>query len=209
MVNEKEIREGAEAKIYFGKFLGFDCAVKDRIRKAYRDSLLDEAIRKQRTRKEAKIIAVASENGLAVPSLLWSGDTKMAITRIRGTMLNELLQVKMEKRTAYNIFNQTGFLLAKLHNIGITHGDFTPANLVFDGDGKVWAIDFGLADFGHSPEEMALDLLLMKRSVYKANFAIFLASYTKESGKRGAETLKRLNEIERRGRYQTRTLLTS
>ncbi len=57
-----------------------------------------------------------------------------------------------------------------------------------------------------SMEDKALDLLLMKRSINTMQFRAFADGY-KAQGKDAAGVMKRLGEIEKRGRYQTRTLL--
>ena len=204
----RERQEGAEAKVYPVTLIGIEGIIKDRIKKDYRAEQLDKTIRSQRTRKEARIIAIASEKGLRVPSVLWVGETKMAMTRINGIQLSELLNARMDDATKRSVFRQAGELLSGLHRANLTHGDYTPANLMVDSDGTVWAIDFGLADTDPSAEGRALDVLLMKRSVGKNEFAEFVNGYSAGSGALGKETLARLREIELRGRYQTRSMLT-
>ena len=200
--------EGAEAKVYRTRLLGIDAVVKERIEKTYRNETLDGALRTERTKREARIISVASGNGSAVPTLLLAGRNSLVMTRIDGALLCDMLSVKMKTELSRKIFGQAGSLLAELHKLGINHGDFTPANLIVDRDDKVWAIDFGLADMSNSVEESALDLLLMKRSVKRSEYEAFLKRYLKDSGQAGAGVAKRLREIELRGRYQSRTLLT-
>ena len=58
----------------------------------------------------------------------------------------------------------------------------------------------------NSLEDKALDLLLMKRSSSAGQFLAFVDGY-KRLGKDAPWVLRRLKEIEKRGRYQTRTLL--
>jgi Kae1-associated kinase Bud32 len=95
-------------------------------------------------------------------------------------------------------------MLARMHNAGIVHGDFTPANIMLCG-GVPYVIDFGLAADVGSTEEKAIDLLLMKRSLPKKEYLIFEKSYARE-GTGSRATLERLAEVEKRGRYQVRTL---
>ncbi|MDE1859836.1 MAG: Kae1-associated serine/threonine protein kinase, partial [Candidatus Micrarchaeota archaeon] len=97
-----------------------------------------------------------------------------------------------------------GKLLAKLHNIDIAHGDFTPANLISSGN-KLYLIDFGLSESTNSIEEKALDLLLMRRHMHASLYRSFIDNYAK-AAKQGREITARLAKIEERGRYQTRTL---
>jgi len=99
---------------------------------------------------------------------------------------------------------KAGEQLALLHNAGITHGDFTPANLISNGR-EIYLIDFGLAEPTSSSEERALDVLLMKRQMSRERYSDFARAYSK-AAKSSGETLRRLAEIEERGRYQIRTL---
>lgn len=200
--------EGAEAKVYRERLLGIDAVVKDRVRKAYRNEELDREIREERTKKEARIMALASRGGAAVPMLLMVRGNAIVMTYIKGELLSSMLS-SAHRRNLGDIFVQAGGLLAKLHSLGINHGDYTPANLLVDGSGVVWAIDFGLSDTGNSDEEFALDLLLMKRSVKKREYVQFLNQYVEKSGSSGSAVIKRLKEIEMRGRYQSRSLLTA
>jgi len=202
------ISEGAEAKIYSGKMLGIDVIVKDRIKKPYRIAEIDNPLRHQRTRTEAKILFLASSSGLNVPSVLLIGRTTLTIKKIDGIALHKIIDENtLPPKKLKKIISSAGTYAAMLHDLDISHGDLTPANMMVDKRGGLWIIDFGLAEMTPSIEEKALDLLLMKRSISGAMFNAFLDGYKKKS-KRCAEILPRLNEIERRGRYQTRTLLT-
>jgi TP53 regulating kinase-like protein len=102
------------------------------------------------------------------------------------------------------LFEKVGAMLGRLHDAGIAHGDYTPANIIVGKDGP-YVIDFGLSEVTGSVEEKALDLLLMKRSVGRGSYGSFLKGYRGETA-RAAEVLGRLEMIERRGRYQARTL---
>ncbi|MEM3247482.1 MAG: hypothetical protein QXD17_01185, partial [Candidatus Micrarchaeaceae archaeon] len=69
-------------------------------------------------------------------------------------------------------------------------------------------IDFGLAEQTSSAEEKAIDLLLMKRAVDKTQYTTLERAYARLALNSKA-TIERLHEIEKRGRYQSRTLLTA
>lgn len=198
MKNSRLIGEGAEAIVYSTNIYGNEIIVKYRQQKRYRIKILDDKIRKSRTKKEAKILAKASECGIRVPRLVAVGRTSIYMEKLSGTLLKDK---KISQKTA----ETAGELLAKLHNSGITHGDFTPANLI-ENEKYVYVIDFGLSDNNESSEERALDILLMKRQISKELYLHFIYGYSKnaESAK---ETLRRLDEVEERGRYQVRTLV--
>ncbi len=201
------ISEGAEAKIYSTNFLGAEAIVKDRIKKNYRISAIDEQIREQRTRREAKILYLSSMNGLMVPKVLLLSSTTIFMEMVHGKVLHSMIDNSTTTKRYISIMNEAGRNLGVLHNLNIAHGDYTPANLMLDKNGNVWIIDFGLSEITLSIEEKALDLLLMKRSISKVFFASFMRGYSSAS-KQQKEITKRLSDIEKRGRYQTRTLMT-
>ncbi len=193
----KKFSEGAEAIIYMTRLYGKDVLIKHREQKRYRIRELDDSIRTTRTRKEAKMTVKAHENGASVPQVMAVGGSSIYLERISGKLLKD---TRITKETA----KMAGRQLAILHNSGITHGDFTPANIIADGK-KVYVIDFGLSEPATGSEERALDLLLMKRQINESLYFAFASSYSR-SAKSSKETLRRLDEIEERGRYQTRTL---
>ncbi|MFI5412455.1 MAG: KEOPS complex kinase/ATPase Bud32, partial [Candidatus Micrarchaeales archaeon] len=180
-----------------------DVIVKDRIAKTYREPALDKRIRDQRTKSEARILSLASENGVSVPKVFMINGNQITISKQKGESLNILLH---DKKISNNVIVEIGIQLARLHSIDIVHGDYTPANILVNGEG-VSVIDFGLGEITNSIEEKALDILLMKRSINKTLYSLFVKYYSKNYGNSKA-VLQRLSEIEKRGRYQTRTLLS-
>ena len=199
----KKISEGAESYIYSGKFLGIEGILKRRIVKKYRLKEIDEGLRSQRTRSEARILCLASELGISSPRVFLVDKYDIYMTRIDGIMLSDLLD-SGEKRKMNGLFETIGSYCALLHNSNIAHGDYTPANIMVKGN-AAYVIDFGLSEITNSIEQKALDLLLMKRSITAKQNALFISSY-KKACKEDKHILQRLNEIEKRGRYNTRTL---
>lgn len=200
----KKIAEGAEADVYETEVLGFPAIMKDRIEKGYRQEVLDKKIRKERTRSEAKIIARASDKGVRVPKVLLVEGTKLYIEFLDGDTLNHIMDKKDSELVP--IIEEAGRQLAMLHSNDIAHGDYTPANLLLDDKNELWVIDFGLGEFTNSIEEKALDVLLMKRSISKKLYEKFKHSYLYYDWKGTKHVLSKLEDIEKRGRYQTRSL---
>ncbi|MCW6160468.1 MAG: Kae1-associated serine/threonine protein kinase [Candidatus Micrarchaeales archaeon] len=203
----EKLSEGAESILYAAEIAGIPAVVKDRVVKSYRARALDDEIRSRRTKSEARILARASAAGVKVPKVLMLGEHQIFIERLDGGTLNAIVQEgKAKKEQLEWIFLESGRRLAELHALDIAHGDYTPANIMVSSSG-VFVIDFGLAEVTKSSEEKALDLLLMKRSVSRKLYRIFLSSYSATFSDAEAIT-ERLEEIEKRGRYQTRTLVT-
>jgi TP53 regulating kinase-like protein len=200
----KLISEGAEAKIYATTLLGTDAIVKRRFPKQYRVEQLDTELRRQRTKTEARVLALASASGVRAPVLLLVDDFDIYMSRVRGANLSKMLEHGIPSKTLKKILIGAGANLGRMHAAGIAHGDYTPANIMVCG-GKVCVIDFGLAAITVSVEEHALDILLMKRSLSSAAFSSFIAGY-RQAYADSKKTESRLNSIERRGRYQTRTM---
>jgi len=194
----KLMSEGAEAKIYMQEIFGERLVVKERVKKEYREASLDKRLRLARTRNEARILYRAFEAGVKTPTLIGVGRFSIYMSYLEGKLLRDV------KKSPY-LLRQAGILLAKMHNADIVHGDFTPANIIVSKN-SVYVIDFGLAEISKSIEEKAIDLLLMKRSLNEKQYKVLAYSYAK-AYTASSDVFRKLAEIERRGRYQIRTLV--
>jgi len=195
----KKIAEGAEADIYTLNFFGIDSVMKFRRPKPYLVKEIEESLRSVRTKTEARILSKASAITNAPKPLFVSK---------YGIIMEKLPGLQASKMPSLGSANaeRAALILAKLHNVGIIHGDFTKANLLVSND-MLSVIDFGLSYFSSSPEDMAFDVLLVKRSISNSEYIRFRAQYSKSCFK-SKVVLNKLEEIERRGRYQNRSLDT-
>ncbi|MDE1845836.1 MAG: Kae1-associated serine/threonine protein kinase [Candidatus Micrarchaeota archaeon] len=193
----KLLGEGAEAKIYSLNIFNTDLIAKVRIKKEYRIEQIDSELRESRTRKEAKVLHTLAKFGVNAPRLVALGKYTLYTSKLEGKLLKD---IELEAKE----FVKMGEQLALMHNANISHGDFTPANIMKCGK-EYFIIDFGLSEISNSQEEKAIDLLLIKRSIDSKRYAGLLKGYAKSS-KNSKEILERLEEIEKRGRYQVRTL---
>jgi len=120
----KILAQGAEAIIRFEK----NHVVKDRISKSYRLKVLDEKIRKLRTRSELKLLEKASKI-IDIPKILSSSENKIGMEFINGKRLSSSLDnfsLKKQKQ----ILNFIGKDISKLHDANIIHGDLTTSNII-------------------------------------------------------------------------------
>lgn len=202
-MKEKIISQGAEAII---KLIDNKKVLKERIRKSYRLEVLDEKIRKSRTKKERKILEKASKI-IDVPKIL--GDEKsfsIEMEYIDGEKISNCLDYLGEEKQK-DIMIKIGEIIAKLHKKDIIHGDLTTSNMILKKD-KIYVIDFGLSFISKRIEDKAVDLHLIKQALeakhwkkYEKLFNWLLESY-KESYEKANEVLERLKKVEKRGRYK-------
>jgi TP53 regulating kinase-like protein len=206
------IYKGAEAEIYLENWHGQLVIRKSRVAKPYRIAELDAAIRKSRTSHEATMMQEVRKLGVPVPSIQHvDPETSTIIMEyIRGpTLKSELYTLRKIERQSRCA--ELGEILGVMHMGGAVHGDLTISNVLSE-EGKLYMIDFGLGDLSDHIEDRGVDLVLLNRAIKSTHYAFhiplfkaFLKGYSKIVGKRGAEeTVGKMREIERRGRYVER-----
>ena len=190
-----ELGRGAEAIITLDAGL----VTKTRPQKAYREQSLDASLRKQRTRKEAKVLKDLQTIGVPAPKLI-NVDDKAGILQmsfIEGEKLRDVLDDNL------SLCASVGQEVAKLHDHNLLHSDLTTSNMIVQ-DNMVYLIDFGLSFHSTRVEDKAVDLHLFKQAleskhhlVAEQAWAAFLEGY---HPKQRAEVLERLTIVEARGR---------
>ena len=203
----KIIKRGAEAVLHLEKRDGREVLVKDRIKKGYRIPELDETIRKQRTKREEKLIIRAQRSGVNAPNVYAVEKTKLIMEYLGGhTVKDTLNDLPKDKRML--VYNMIGESLANMHRNGMVHGDLTTSNMIL-ANKKLYIIDFGLGKATTRVEDMAVDLYLLKEALLSTHFAVLEEAWsaiTKEYKKKlpnSKEILTRLDKIESRRRYKS------
>ncbi|MFA5173985.1 MAG: KEOPS complex kinase/ATPase Bud32 [Candidatus Pacearchaeota archaeon] len=195
----KCLSKGAEAVIS----LEDNKIIKNRIKKSYRISSLDEKLRKSRTKSEAKIIEKLKDI-VPVPKIIQTDNKEQIIMEhIEGKKLSEHL----EKLNWKNLCIQIAENISKMHNQNIIHSDLTTSNMIFNPKNNLlYFIDFGLAFHSQRIEDKAVDLHLLKQaldakhfSIAEKAFEIILKNYNTNQSK---EIIQRIKTIESRGRYK-------
>lgn len=201
-MKEKIIQQGAEAiLIQKNNFI-----IKRRTKKSYRLSELDEKIRKQRTKRESRLLEKATKL-IPIPKIQAISKEKKEISMefIQGKKLSENLDnLKNKKEVCETIGKQ----IAKLHDHDIIHGDLTTSNMILsDKDKKLYFIDFGLGFTSKRVEDKAVDLHLIKEALEAKHFKYahvcfqaILDGY--KTSTNHAQVLERLKKVEARGRYK-------
>ena len=200
------IRRGAEAEIGRDVWMGRKVIVKSRVTKGYRHPELDLSLRVTRTKNEARLIQDARRHGVPTP-IIYDIDLKngtIVMEEIEGERVKDVLD-SSEEETCRTICTEIGRLVALLHKATLTHGDLTTSNMITR-DGKIWFIDLSLGTRNAMIEDMGVDLHLLKEAFQSAHskilpmYDVILASYC-DNFERGKEVLKKIKEIEDRGRY--------
>ena len=201
----KLLKKGAEGDIFLTSWNKKKAILKARKKKDYRNSSLDQRIRKQRTIRECEIISEVKSFGISTP-LIYNMDTKnctIMMQYIVGTLVNELSESKLIQSC-----KEIGKIVGTMHKNGIMHGDLTTSNFIVSG-GKIFVLDFGLANKTIKPEDHAVDLRLLKEILNSAHAKImdkawsnFLKGYKSAVGPtRFSKITNLVKVIESRGRY--------
>lgn len=202
MTKLKIIQQGAEAVILLDK----NKIIKKRNKKSYRISEIDDKIRRQRTRSEAKLLTKAFKL-ISIPEIIKvDQETKEIIMDfINGKKLSDYLDKFLLKKQK-EVCKLIGESTAKLHDADIIHGDLTTSNMILKDD-KIYFIDFGLGFISHKFEDKAVDLHLLKQALeakHFKNWEILFREVLKgySISKSHKTILERLNKVEKRGRYK-------
>ena len=198
----KLLAQGAESKL----FLDGNKVIKDRFRKTYRIKEIDDRLRKSRTKREAKILDKLQKINFPVPELIKNNEKDtLEIQYINGTLLKNILN----KQNCIKLSKEIGEKVAILHNNNIIHHDLTTSNMILEKEkNEIFFIDFGLSFFSTKIEDRAVDLHLLKEALESKHSKIWekcykaaLDSYAKKA-KNGKQVIKRLEVVEKRGRYK-------
>ena len=189
------IGEGAEAQI---EKIGKDVLRKVRVSKGYRVSALDNKLRRFRNKREFKVLSKLYDSGVNCPKVFDINKDEFFFTfeYVCGDLLKDVLDPKLLNKA----FSQ----IVKMHNCGVVHNDLTTLNMIVK-SGRVFLIDFGLSDFSVRIEDRAVDLNLFFNCIRNEHSDFYkfkkelLDKYSK-SVSNGDKVVKRLFEIERRGR---------
>jgi Kae1-associated kinase Bud32 len=202
----KIIKRGAEAILY----LDNEHLVKERIKKSYRLPQIDIELRKNRTKREAKLLSEARRCGVNTPKIVSVDEenSKILMDYIDGKRLKEFLNETNDENRE-KAAEEIGKSVGLLHKHGIVHGDLTTSNMILKND-NIYFIDFGLGEFTKRTESLAVDLSVLKEAFKSTHFKhlnllwnSFIKGY-KQTNDNFNKVLNTLDDIEKRGRYVKR-----
>lgn len=186
------IGHGAEAKLFK---IG-DRVIKERPAKDYRLAVIDDKLRKQRTKREAKVLKTLQKVNIPAPLLLNIDGNKLEMSFIDGPKVRDVLTAELAK--------EIGRKVGLLHQNGIIHADLTTSNMIFKNE--IHLIDFGLSFFSQKVEDMAVDLHVLDSTLKSSHHELYDQCITKvfdgykETFKDASKVLDRLSVVEKRGR---------
>ncbi len=186
------IGHGAEAKI----FKLDSKVIKERPAKDYRLAVIDEKLRKQRTKREAKVLETLKKANIPAPELLKINNANLEMSFIDGPKVRDVLTAELAK--------EIGRKVGLLHQNGIIHADLTTSNMIFKGE--IHLIDFGLSFFSQKVEDMAVDLHVLDSTLKSSHHELYdqcisqIFDGYKETFKDANKVLERLTVVEKRGR---------
>ncbi|XP_066256406.1 EKC/KEOPS complex subunit TP53RK [Euwallacea similis] len=216
------IKQGAEARLYQGTYLGKQTIAKERFPKKYRHKHLDETITKERIKAETKVIVRCKTLGISTPMIFFVDFDRRTIFMehfIHSIVLKDFIE-QTALETLLDLSIIIGNTLGKMHAGSIIHGDLTSSNMLLVNkhnkddfsnlkELKLVLIDFGLAHIDPSAEDKGVDLYVLERALLSTHvvadkiFPKILKGY-KEGYKGGfKEVLSKFEEVRARGRKRT------
>ena len=158
------VKQGAEAKLHVGSFLGQRVIAKERFPKKYRHPAIDQQLTKKRFKAELKLLVRCKKLGIRTPTIyLADADKSFFIMEYLSEavtsrdLINEARasEVEADRGRLSKVLKNIGETVAKLHNDGVIHGDLTTSNILVDGgsEDELVLIDFGLGFSEGSAED--------------------------------------------------------
>jgi TP53 regulating kinase-like protein len=204
------LKKGAEASLFLTTWHGRNVIIKARFPKKYRPVDLDAKIRSYRTAHEPQLMHEAKKAGVPTPTIYIVDMKNAAITMdfVEGKQMKQVL-ASISKKERRELCVRIGGLIGKMHKHGVIHGDLTTSNMILNGEGKIFLVDFGLGEKNTELEARGVDLHLMKRALQSTHykfaeecFKAVMKGYSAVLGREDTEKVfEKIREIERRGRY--------
>ena len=150
----------------FIKVLGSDQRDADLLYRAYRFIRLREvgdtrpaASLIQAVEHQALAAVMAERAGVAVPAVRQviktaDGSALLVMDRVDGSALDQIPAQRLSDTMLRELWGQVD----RLHRARIAHRSLRAANIVADGTGRPWVVDFSFSELGATQRQMALDV---------------------------------------------------
>ena len=155
-----------DGKPLFIKVLGSDQRDADLLYRAYRFIRLREvgdtrpaASLIQAVEHQALAAVMAERAGVAVPAVrqvikTGDGSALLVMDRVDGSALDRIPVQRLSDTMLRKLWEQAD----RLHRARIAHRSLRTANIVADGAGRPWVVDFSFSELGATQRQMALDV---------------------------------------------------
>jgi len=218
----KLVKQGAEARLHQGTYLGKPTIVKERFVKNYRHKHLDDVLTKERIKAESRAIVRCKAVGLHTPTIfLVDFERRMIFMEyfeysitLKDFIENSSLDILIELALII------GSTLGTMHEANIIHGDLTSSNILLVNklnkmefsnldDLKLVLIDFGLAHVDSSAEDKGVDLYVLERALVSTHevadkiFPKIIEGYKKQNKSNFKIIFAKYEEVRARGRKRT------
>ena len=167
---EPPLSRGAEATIRRVDWWGFPALLKERDLKSYRPKALDERLRRERTRTEARLLVDARRLGVRTP-IVYDIDLprhRLILEELPGPTLRQLLEdPAVPASSLVAAVRGFGHALGRLHAGSIAHGDLTSSNVLFP-NGPLQPpafLDLSMGSRNPGVEELGIDLHLVEEDL--------------------------------------------
>lgn len=224
LANYELFKQGAEAKLYLGEYLGQRAVIKERFPKKYRLPELDVRLTRERLRAEARSLVKCKTLGIKTPILYHVDQSCIVMEYLEFPTAKDYIKTILDdgktkipnaeqRKILTDLAMKIGAMVGKLHKNNLIHGDMTTSNMLVDTKSnldqiQIYVIDFGLGDFSGTPEDKGVDLYVLERALISAHpntefmFEAILKSYAEEleNNKMSQAVLKKYEDIRMRGR---------
>lgn len=164
------VAEGAEATLRAVDWWGFPALLKARGAKKYRPKTLDDRLRRERTRTEARLLVDARRLGVRTP-IVYDLDVdrcQLILEELPGPTLKAVLQdPQLTPEVVGAAVRTFGEALGRLHAGRVAHGDLTSSNVLLpEGpSGPVAFLDLSMGSRNAGLEELGIDLHLVEEDL--------------------------------------------
>lgn len=212
------VKQGAEARVFRGRFQGRAAMVKHRFPKGYRHPALDARLSRRRTVQEARALLRCRRTGISAPVVFFVdyASNCLYMEEIEGSVtvrdyIESIMEAEKTPQSLLGLAKAVGQVLARMHDVDLIHGDLTTSNMLLKPPLEqlnIVLIDFGLSFISALPEDKGVDLYVLEKAFLSTHpntesvFQAFLKSYA-ASSKAARPVLKKLDEVRLRGRKRS------